>query len=66
MLEVANVWETDGHDRLVTPETSEAWQILRRGHIQAALNGEIDAAEAMRLSAQELNELYSRRPEEWR
>ena len=66
VLEVANVWETDGHDRLVTPETSEAWQILRRGHIQAALNGEIDAAEAMRLSAQELNELYSRRPEEWR
>jgi len=59
------VWEKDGHDALVVPEADEVWKI----DIETTndmLQGKTTVQEGMRLKANRMNEVFSRRPAEWR
>jgi hypothetical protein len=61
----AKVWETGGHDLLVLPEGDEAWTTMN-APLTRALAGEVGTREAMRESAEALNQLFSRRPAAWK
>jgi multiple sugar transport system substrate-binding protein len=61
----AKVWETGGHDLLVLPEGDEAWSTMN-APLTRALAGEIGTRDAMRESADALNQLFSRRPAAWK
>ena len=65
MADCSKVWETGGHDLLVLPEGDEAWTTMN-GPLNKALVGEIATRDAMRQSAAATNELFSRRPAEWK
>jgi hypothetical protein len=59
------IWETAGHDIIPLPEGSEARTVMN-GPMNRALAGEIATREALQESARALNELFSRRPPNWR
>ncbi|MGH2353140.1 MAG: ABC transporter substrate-binding protein [Chloroflexota bacterium] len=63
--DVAKVWETGGHDFMVVPEGSKAWSAANEPMGQA-IDGEIATRAAMQESARALNELFARRPAEWK
>jgi ABC-type glycerol-3-phosphate transport system substrate-binding protein len=65
ILEAAKVWETGGHELLVLPEGTEAWNTMN-APMNRALAGQQGTREAMQQSAQELNALFGRRPPQWR
>ena len=64
VTDVVDVWISGGHDAMIVPEGSEAWAI-DRNWTKKAVSGEINAAEAFRSSADEMNVLFSNRPAEW-
>jgi multiple sugar transport system substrate-binding protein len=68
IAEVSRVWETGGHDLLVTPDAGDMWPLMQPATppLSAAFNGETSTKEAMAESARQVNELFSRRPAAWR
>jgi len=65
VMDVVDVWVSGGHDAMVVPEGSQAWDIDIKW-TNKAIAGEITVPEAFRQSAEELNVLFGRRPKEWR
>jgi ABC-type glycerol-3-phosphate transport system substrate-binding protein len=68
IAEVSRVWETGGHDLLVTPDAGDMWPLMgpTTPPLSAAFNGETSTKEAMAESARQVNELFGRRPASWR
>jgi multiple sugar transport system substrate-binding protein len=68
IAEVSRVWETGGHDLLVTPDAGDMWPLMGNTTppLSAAFNGESATKDAMAESARQVNELFSRRPASWR
>jgi len=64
IAEVSRVWETGGHDLLVTPDAGDMWPLMgpTTPPLSAAFNGETSTKEAMSESARQVNELFGRRP----
>jgi len=58
------VWETGGHN-LVLPEGSDAFSVMN-APLAKALTGEIAPRDALRESAEKANELFARRPANWK
>ena len=65
MMDCAEVWRKSGHDLLVLPEGNDAWTVMN-DPLNRALRGEIPTRQAMQESQRQLNELFARRPPEWR
>jgi hypothetical protein len=63
--DVSKVWQTNGHDFMITPEGSRAWTAANTP-MSAAVRGEIPARQAMQESARALNQLFSERPANWK
>lgn len=62
--DVQRVWQTAGHNQVVLPEGDVAIQTMNEP-MNRALRGEIITRNAMRESADKLNQLFSQRPPEW-
>jgi ABC-type glycerol-3-phosphate transport system substrate-binding protein len=65
VTDVVDVWISGGHDAMIVPEGSEAWGI-DINWTRKAISGEVTVPEAFRSSAEEMNVLFSQRPEEWK
>ena len=63
--DVSKTWESGGHDLLVLPEGSKAWDTMN-APVNRALLGEIGTREALQESARQLNELFAQRPAAWK
>lgn len=61
----AKVWETGGHDIMPIPEGPEGYRVMN-DPFNKALAGQINVKDALQQSARDLNELFSRRPPQWR
>jgi multiple sugar transport system substrate-binding protein len=68
IAEVSRVWETGGHDLLVTPDSGDMWPLMgaTTPPLKGAFDGVISTREAMQESARLVNDLFSRRPASWR
>jgi multiple sugar transport system substrate-binding protein len=68
IAEVSKVWETGGHDLLVTPDSGDMWGLMSPGTppLNKAFSGEVSMKEAMQESARLVNDLFSRRPAAWK
>ena len=64
IADATRVWESGGRDILVLPEGNEAWTTMN-APVQRALAGELSVRDALRASADALNELFGRRPAAW-
>jgi len=62
---VVDVWEKDAHDRMVVPEGDQVWNISIE-EMNRMIKSEVTVPEGMRTMANRMNELFSRRPAEWR
>ncbi|HEX2326155.1 MAG TPA: hypothetical protein VHQ00_12225, partial [Chloroflexota bacterium] len=64
------VWDTNGHDLLVLPDATDAWPLMSptpaTTPLGRALSGQISTKEAMQESARLVNDLFSRRPPNWK
>jgi hypothetical protein len=58
------IWETAGHN-LVLPEGTDAFSVMN-APLAKVLTGEMAARDALRESADKANELFSRRPANWK
>jgi multiple sugar transport system substrate-binding protein len=65
VLDAANVWDTGGHEILVLPEGTDAWNTMN-APMNKALTGELGTRDAMQQSARDLNALFGRRPAAWK
>ncbi|MDE2817845.1 MAG: substrate-binding domain-containing protein [Chloroflexota bacterium] len=65
VTDVVDVWISGGHDAMIVPEGTEAWGIDIEW-TRKAISGEVTVPEAFRSSAEEMNVLFSQRPEEWK
>lgn len=64
IADCAKVWETGGRPFLLLPEGAEAISTMNEPFYRA-LEGKIATRDALRESANQLNELFSRRPAAW-
>lgn len=61
---VLDHWRDDGRDFFLTPETGEFWTTANQ-HLQPMYTGESTVQEAMKTSADAVNELFAQRPDDW-
>lgn len=61
---VLDHWRSEGRDFFLTPETGEFWTTANQ-HLQPMYTGESTVQEAMKTSADAVNELFAQRPDDW-
>jgi multiple sugar transport system substrate-binding protein len=68
IAEVSRVWETGGHDLLVAPDSGDMWPFMgsTTPPLKGAFDGITSTREAMQESARLVNDLFSRRPPNWK
>ena len=68
IAEVSRVWETGGHDLLVTPDSGDMWPFMMAttAPLKGAFDGVTSTREAMQELARLVNDLFSRRPANWK
>jgi multiple sugar transport system substrate-binding protein len=65
VADAQKLWETNGHNQAVLPEGAQALTIANDA-LGRAIRGEITARDALKESADKLNQLFSQRPPAWK
>ncbi len=65
IADVQKVWESNGHDQAELPEGAQALNIANEP-LARAITGQVTTRDAMKESADKVNQLFSQRPAAWK